>query len=209
MNNGAFLSGAAHVLKPTPDGRTRKRRTRPNCADNLSVTLMRIKGMEESRSCEDLATYLKDHYAGGVAALEMVDHLIEEHRDDPLQTFFCKLREEIQSDHDQLCGLIEGLGDKDSSLRNAGAWLAEKLSRLKMGFAASTDSKLRLLQSLEFLFLGITGKNALWRALMGVQSDWPVLGKIDLARLEERAQEQAKEVDARRLAAAREAFRSA
>jgi hypothetical protein len=170
---------------------------------------MRIEGMEESRSCEDLAIYLKDHYAGGVAALEMVDHLIEEHRDDPLRTFFCKLREEIQADHDQLCRLIEGLGDKESSLRNAGAWVAEKLGRLKMGFGASADSKLRPLQSLEFLFLGITGKKALWRALMEVQSDWPILGKIDLARLEERAREQAEEVDARRLAAAHEAFPSA
>jgi hypothetical protein len=170
---------------------------------------MRIKSMEESRSREDLATYLKDHYAGGVAALELVDHLIKEHGDDPLQSFFCKLREEIQADHDQLCGLIEGLGDKDSSLRNAGAWLGEKLSRLKMGFAASADSKLRLLQSLEFLFLGITGKKSLWRALIEVQPGWPILEEIDLARLEKRAQEQAEEVDARRLAAAREAFRSA
>ena len=170
---------------------------------------MRITRVKESQSRQDLAVYLKDHYAGGVAALELVDHLIEEHQDDPLQTFFCRLREEIQSDHDQLCRLIERLGDEDSSLRNAGAWLAEKLSRIKIGFAASADSKLRLLQSLEFLFLGIIGKRSLWRALIEVQTAWPILGEMDLVRLEVRAKEQAEKVDAHRLVAACEAFRPA
>jgi hypothetical protein len=165
--------------------------------------------MKENQSREDLAIYLKDHYAGGVAALELLDHLIEEHRDDPLRSFFCRLREEIHADHDELRNLIERLGDEDSSLRNAGAWLAEKLGRLKMGFTASADSKLRLLQSLEFLFLGITGKRSLWRALSEVQPARPMLGEMDLARLEARAQEQAEKVDAHRLAAACEAFRSA
>lgn len=165
--------------------------------------------MKESQSGEDLGVYLKDHYAGGVAALELVEHLIEEHRQDPLQTFFCGLREEIQLDHEQLCSLMKRLGHEKSSLRNAGAWLAEKLGRIKIGFTASGDTKLRLLQSLEFLSLGITGKKLLWRALARVQAGWPVLEEMDLARLEARAKEQADRVDAQRLEAACEAFRFA
>ena len=164
--------------------------------------------MKQDQSREDLAIYLKDHYAGGVAALELLDHLIDEQHDDSLQSFFCRLREDIQADHDQLRSVMERLGDEDSSLRNAGAWLAEKFGRLKMGFTASADSKLRLLQSLEFLFLGITGKRSLWRALIDVRPAWPMLADIDLARLEERAKEQAERVDVHRLAAARAAFRS-
>ena len=208
MNDGPVLSGVAHVLKPTPDDRTRNSELQSG-GDNLNVALMRLKRMKESQSREDLAVYVKDHYAGGIAALELLDHLVKEHRDDPLQPFFAQLRDEIKADHDQLCSLIEKLGDEDSSLRNAGAWLAEKIGRLKMGFTASADSSLRLFQSLEFLFLGITGKKALWRALIEVQSGWPILEKTDLARLEERAKEQAERVEGHRLAAARDTFRSA
>jgi len=165
--------------------------------------------MKKDQGWEDLGIYLKDHYAGGVGALDLVAHLIKEHGDDPLRTFFCRLREEIQADHDQLRSLMSKLGHEESSLRNAGARMAEKFGRVKIGFAASNNSKLRLLESLEALLLGITGKKFLWRALAALQSACAILKEMDLARLEARAKDQADRVDAQRLATACEAFRSA
>lgn len=165
--------------------------------------------MKEDQGREHLGIYLKDHYAGGVGALELVAHLIKEHDTDPIRPFFCRLQEEIQADHDQLLSLMTRLGHEESSMRNAGAWMAEKVGRIKIGFAASGDSKLRLLESLEALLLGITGKKMLWRALARLRPGWPILEGMDLAQLEARAKDQADRVDARRLEVACEAFRSA
>src|SRR2546422_8197962 len=43
-------------------------------------------------SNENLTTYLKDHHAGSVAALELVDHLIETFEGKSLEQFFKNLR---------------------------------------------------------------------------------------------------------------------
>ena len=162
--------------------------------------------MGDEQSKKDLEIYLRDHYAGAVSALELLEHLIKAHEDDSLGDFFCQLRVEIKADHQQLHNLMEALGFEESSLRNTGAWLAEKFSRAKVGFTAGEDAKLRLLQSLEMLLLGITGKKLLWRALSATQDSSSILRRTDLARLEARAVEQAKKVEAQRLAAAEVAF---
>ena len=162
--------------------------------------------MPSKQAREDLETYLRDHYAGAVSALELLDHLIKAHEDDSLGDFFRRLRAEIKADHQQLHNLMEALGFEESSLRNTGAWLAEKFSRAKVGFTAGEGAKLRLLQSLETLLLGITGKKLLWRALSATRDSSPILQRTDLARLEARAVEQAEKVEVQRLAAAEVAF---
>ena len=76
----------------------------------------------------ELHTYLNDHLAGSVGALELLDRLIETYREKPLEHFFQNLRDEIQQDQEQLKELMQKLGAEESSVRKAGAWLAEKLS---------------------------------------------------------------------------------
>lgn len=162
--------------------------------------------MSEDQNGEDLGIYLKDHFAGGVGALELLEHLISEHADDPLGPFLGELRAEIQADHEQLHEIMDALGCEKSSVRNAGAWMAEKFSRAKIGFTADNGSKLRLLQSLETLLLGINGKKLLWRALAATKDSSPILQQTDLVRLEARAGDQADRVEAQRLETARTAF---
>lgn len=162
--------------------------------------------MSDEQWKKDLEIYLRDHYAGAVSALELLENLIKAHADDPLGKFFEQLRTEIKADHGQLHNLMEALGFEESSLRNAGAWLAEKFSRAKVGFTVGVNAKLRLLQSLETLLLGITRKKLLWRALIATRDSSPVLQQTDLARLEARAVEQAEKMEAQRLAAAEVAF---
>ena len=157
---------------------------------------------------KDLEIYLRDHYAGAVSAIELLEHLIKAHEEDPLGEFFRGLHRDIEADHEQLHNLMEALGFEESSLRNAGAWMAEKLSRAKVGFTSGEDAQLRLVQSLETLLIGITGKKLLWRALMTVQESSPELQRTDLRRMEARAIEQSERVEAQRLVAARTAFGS-
>ncbi len=162
--------------------------------------------MSDEKSHEDLAIYLKDHYAGAVGALELLDHLSKAHGDDPLGAFFTGLHADVEADHKQLHNLMEVLEIEESSVRNTGAWMAEKLGRAKLGFSAGEDSKLRLLQSLESLYIGITGKRLLWRALRAARGSSRVLEQTDFDQLEERAIEQADRVEAERLKAAQAAF---
>jgi hypothetical protein len=65
-----------------------------------------------------------------------------------------------------------------------------------------------LLNALEALLIGITGKEALWRALEAASENVASLRVVDYARLQQRAREQRDLVDARRLESAREVFKT-
>ena len=159
-------------------------------------------------SMEDLTIYLNDHLAGSVSAIELVDHLIETYRGKPLEPFFTNLRNEIDADQRTLQDLIKKLGDKESAMRKAGAWVAEKLARMKIRVNDSEKDQIGLLHALEGLLLGITGKGALWRALEAASENVALLRDLDYARLQQRAREQCELVEAKRLESAREVFRS-
>ncbi len=162
--------------------------------------------MPDEKGSQDLEIYLKDHYAAAVGAVELLEHLEKVHGDDPLGVFFTKLRTDVQADHEQLHNLMAALDFEESSVRNAGAWMAEKFGRAKLGFSAGEEGRLRLLQSLESLSLGITGKQLLWRALRAVDASSAVLEQTDFDHLEKRAQEQLERVEGKRLEAARAVF---
>jgi hypothetical protein len=157
-------------------------------------------------SKEDLSIYLNDHLAGSVGALELLDHLIETYKGKPLEQFFKDVHGEIAADQNTLQDLIEKLGKKESAVRKAGAWVAEKLSRAKIRLSDSEEGQMGLLQALEGLVLGITGKRGLWTALAA--DSLPQLRELDYERLEKRASEQCDRVEAKRLEVAREVFSS-
>jgi hypothetical protein len=161
--------------------------------------------MPDERAKDDLETYLQDHYAAAVGALELIEHLEKAHAGDALGEFFSQLHAEVKSDHEQLHNLISVLGLEESNLRNAGAWTAEKLGRVKLGFSGE-DASLRLLQSIETLVVGLTGKKLLWRALAAAKDSSSILQRTDFAQLEQRAEEQIARVEAQRIEAARATF---
>ena len=154
----------------------------------------------------DLTTYLNDHHAGSLAAVEMIDHLIETFEAKALGQFFKELRLEIKSDQQILEKLIEKIGADESAIKKAGAWVAEKFSRAKIRVSDSADDQLGLLQALEALMLGITGKHALWTALAAAAERVPQLRGLDYGTLERRAIEQRDRVEAKRREVAREVF---
>lgn len=151
---------------------------------------------------KELATYLNDHLAGSVAAIELLDHLIKEQAGQRLEQFLVDLRDDISADQQVLRDLIHKLDLDESAVRKAGAWFVEKLGQAKIDMAGD----LGLLQAFEALALGITGKKLLWSALRTVEASRPQLQGIDLAGLEQRAQEQFERVEKERLHLAREVF---
>jgi hypothetical protein len=151
-----------------------------------------------------LHTYLNDHLAGSVMALELLDHFAAAATTPDARQFFTELRSEIAADQESLQELLRRLGGKESVVRQAGAWLAEKFGRVKLRVDDAVEGRLRALEGLETLALGIQGKLALWIALESVRDHFAELREVDLARLQGRARDQHAKVETRRLAAARE-----
>jgi hypothetical protein len=155
---------------------------------------------------EHLTTYLNDHLAGSVGALELLDHLNATHSETALGTFFKQLSSDIAADRDELQGLMERLEISESRTRKASAWLAEKMTELKLGFDDSKNGLLRLFESLEALSLGIEGKRSLWTALIAAAEESPSLRILDYERLKQRAQEQRDRVESLRIETAKKAL---
>ncbi len=154
---------------------------------------------------KELAGYLRDHLAGATAAVEFLEHLQEEHKGSELGGFFATLHREVTSDRETLRLLLRRFS-RESSMRNAAAWLAEKFNRAKIKLAGDKPGELGLVEALEILVLGITGKQLLWRALAASLGESPLLKGFNLAELEQRAIDQLERVEAHRLEAARAAF---
>jgi hypothetical protein len=192
----AHHSGYAHGLEKN---QLQKIADRSQCTESKS----RLAAM----SMEDLTIYLNDHLAGSVSAIELVDHLIETYKGKSLEPFLTNLRNEIDADQRALQDLIKKLGVKESAVRKAGAWVAEKLARMKVRVSDSEKDQMGLLDALEGLLLGITGKGALWSALEAASENVPSLRGLGYARLQQRAREQCDLVDAKRLESAREVFK--
>ena len=131
-------------------------------------------GKRNRKMSKNLTIYLNDHLAGSVAALELVDRLIETYKGKPLEQFFKDLRSEIDADQGELQDLIEKLGEKESPVRKAGLWVAEKFSRAKIRLSGSEEDRMGLFHAFEGLVLGITGKRALWTALAAAADTAPM-----------------------------------
>jgi hypothetical protein len=162
---------------------------------------------ERKHRMKDLASYLNDHLAGSVGALELLDRLIVTYRKKSLGRFFQDLRNEIDADQETLKDLIQALGEEESAVEKAGAWVAEKFSRMKIQLSDSPEEKVGLFLALEALALGITGKLSLWSALSVAAKNVPRLAQLDYTTLQKRAAEQRDLVEAERLEMAREVFR--
>jgi hypothetical protein len=153
---------------------------------------------------KDLDSYLNDHLAGSVGALELIAHCAQLYKGKRLGAFFTHLETQIRSDQDVLRDLMTHLGIEESKVRQAGAWAGEKLGRALLAIAGNEPDGLGLLLTLEGLIMGITGKKLLWRALSA--ASLPKLEIFDFNKLFHRAEEQMKRAQAEQIRSARRAL---
>ena len=156
---------------------------------------------------EHLATYLHDHLAGSVVALELLEHLETAHSGTDLAPFLAKLREDILADRAELDALIGRAGGSTGTVRAAVGWLGEKAARLKLRMDDASGGDFRLLEACELVAVGIEGKRGLWVALAEVSASVPQLRGPDYAALVARAVKQRQRIETVRLRAARAALR--
>jgi hypothetical protein len=109
---------------------------------------------------KQLDSYLNDHLAGSVGALELLGHWAHLHEGKPLGAFFSQIEKEIRADQDTLCDLMRRLGIEESNIRRAGAWAAEKVGRARLMIAGDEPGSLGLVLTFEGLVMGVVGKNS-------------------------------------------------
>ena len=148
---------------------------------------------------EYLAIYLNDHLAGSVVAVELLQHLERTYSGQPVQRFAADLRADIEDDRRELRKLMDALNVTESRARQATAWVAEKMTLIKLRLDDWAGGDFRLFEALEALSLGIEGKKALWLALEGAAEKAPALRLLDYGRLITRALDQRGRVEAKRL----------
>jgi hypothetical protein len=153
---------------------------------------------------KDLDSYLNDHLAGSVSALELTSHWAHLHEGKPLGVFFSNIEAEVRVDQNTLRDLMDSLGIEESKLRKAGAWAAEKAGRARVIIAGDEPGSLGLVLTLEGLIMGITGKKLMWRSL--AVANLPGNSKWNFEELQRRAEQQIERVEAERIRAAHQAF---
>jgi hypothetical protein len=95
---------------------------------------------------------------------------------------------------------MDTLGVSRDRLKPAGAWVAEKLGRLKPNGQLRGYSPLSRLVELEGLYIGISGKARLWKVLEATIAEQ--VPEVDFAALGDRADRQRTEVEQLQEAAA-------
>jgi hypothetical protein len=153
---------------------------------------------------KELASYLNDHLAGSVGALELLEHWAKLHEGKPLGDFFREIKAGIRADQEKLRELMRSLGVDESSVRKASAWVAEKAGRARLVIAGDELGRLGLVLTLEGLIMGVTGKKLLWRAL--ATANLPQLNGCNFEELQHRAEQQIERIEAERMRAVVEAF---
>ena len=154
---------------------------------------------------DNLATYLHDHLAGSHFAVQLLDSLHEQYKDEDLGQLALELSAEIKQDQSTLEQIIEHVGKTHFDLTEAVGRLLEKVSQLKLG-RGDSDRGIGTFEALETLSLGIRGKLALWRALPLIREVDQRVPPKDYEQLLARAHDQYTRVEERRLQLVHETF---
>jgi hypothetical protein len=145
---------------------------------------------------ELLPIYLRDHYAGAAAGLELAKRTAKSNEGPEFGAFLTDLAAQIEADRAQLEDVMERLEVSPDPVKTGVGWLAEKLGRLKLNGQLIGYSPLSRVIELEGLSSGVRGKLALWRTLSTAAPTEPRLEGIDFDQLIARAEEQLAGLDA-------------
>jgi hypothetical protein len=153
-----------------------------------------------------LRIYVNDHSAGAFLGIELAKRCLSNNRGTPLGDFLELFVDELGEDRNELVKVIEACDFPQDRFKQAAAWTAERVGRLKLNGSLSGYSNLSRVLELEGLIMGVTGKLMLWRALKQISSGDPRVQVADLGRLIERAEEQRSGLETHHKIAATAAF---
>jgi hypothetical protein len=152
-----------------------------------------------------LAAYLTDHMAGSVTASDLTRRGTR-NNDGQIARFYGDLAGQIEADRRTLRLIAERVDVQPNAVKETAAMIGERVTRFKLDRRATSNPALSLLLELELLYLGIQGKNALWRALRALSASEARLAEFDFDELAARAELQLAAVDEQRIAAVARSF---
>jgi hypothetical protein len=153
-----------------------------------------------------MEVYLNDHLAGAMVGSNLAEQIRSHNQGTPLGELMGSLAPQIEEDRQTLIGLMRRIDSSKNPVKQAGAWITERASRVKFWGLTSGEPELGTFMAVESLALGVWGKLSLWRALAQVADQHPAIASVDLDELIARAQNQYDLLERERLAAGRRAL---
>jgi hypothetical protein len=151
-----------------------------------------------------LGIYLNDHLAGSTVGAGRAQFMARSHRDPPYAEPLRRLAAEIAEDRQTLLRIMRSLGVPQRRYKVAASGAAERLGRLKSNGRLFRRSPLTLVVELEFLRLGVKGKELGWRTLRALAEADGRLDEEELDGLTARAERQTSTLEELRVTAVRD-----
>ncbi|WP_251059172.1 MULTISPECIES: hypothetical protein [unclassified Streptomyces] len=142
-----------------------------------------------------LGLYLNDHLAGSSAGVELLKRAAKSHHGRPFGPQLERLAREVAQDRESLKEIMRSLDVSERRSRAALGWLGEKAGRLKLNGRLFSRSPLSDVLELEGMRLGVQGKRSGWLTLRILADTDDRIDTAQLARLLERAEEQAETLE--------------
>ena len=155
---------------------------------------------------QPLEVYLNDHLGGATGACEIARNAVDKLAASPHRNFMSEFQRQVDEDRATLEQMITAVGGSPNPVKQAGAWLMEKLSRIKLSPGGLGSEEMSALLTIETLCIGVEGKICLWVALQEIAGDIPELNAFDFGELLNRAKSQRAGLEKERLVAARAAL---
>jgi hypothetical protein len=163
----------------------------------------KIHGMTNDKL---LRIYLNDHLGASMGGMELSRRALSNNEGTEFAETLRRIFDGITDERKALTEVIDTIGASTDTVKQAAAWVAEKVGRLKLNGQVTGYSPLSRLLEFEGLAVGIEAKKSLWRALARVAESDPRLDKSHLEALAAQAQRQREEMEELRLKAAELAF---
>ncbi|HEX2054719.1 MAG TPA: hypothetical protein VHJ78_13480 [Actinomycetota bacterium] len=151
-----------------------------------------------------LGIYLNDHLAILVAARELAHRSEESNQGSPLGKLLSEIRETTEQEVSAVRDLMKAHDVTENPTKSAGAWLAERVGRLKLNGQITGYSDLSRLVELEGLDVALEAKRMFWDALE--QSGVERAGELRSTEMAGRAVRHLDELQSHRTAAAKQAL---
>lgn len=118
-----------------------------------------------------LGIYLSDHLTGATGGASRIERMARTYADTELGPELARLATEIGAARRELAGLIDRLGLPSKPHRQAAAWAAEHLGRLKLNGRLLSRSPLSVVLELEVMRSAVAGQLGLWQAMVDLAPD--------------------------------------
>jgi hypothetical protein len=139
---------------------------------------------------ELLGIYLNDHLGASTAGVELIRRAAGNH-DGERGADLVRLAEEIAEDREALRDIMKRLDVPESTVKKAAGWLGEKAGRLQPNGHVVSRSPLSDVLEIEMMRTGTAARICGLQVLRAVAVEDPRVGREELERLIERADDQA------------------